>query len=253
MRTVGGLTIDPVVVTRGKTTVNSIYSSYGHASGEVEGMDYLMEALDVIAKTDTDAVAFSTVISVPEEIHNRYYDGELIPNPWGSAEAIITHTTTNFYPFTAAHSPETYDKEDLLVFGKLVDARDGAEVISDSLICSTLKGLTRSPRPVPIDKPLPSGCQSISAENVSALVMPETTVGNIPFFACLEQNIPIILVRDNTTQYDITPSALKIPDSANIYYVNSYMEAAGLLLALRHGIAPEATIRPLPSIKPIFL
>ncbi|MBO1348487.1 MAG: DUF3326 domain-containing protein [Hormoscilla sp. GUM202] len=83
--------------------------------------------------------------------------------------------------------------------------------------------------------------------------MPETTVGNIPFFASLEQDIPIILVRGNHTQYNITPEALQIHDTARIYYVNSYMEATGLLLALRHKIAPEATTRPILSTKPIYL
>ncbi|NER04784.1 MAG: DUF3326 domain-containing protein, partial [Okeania sp. SIO3C4] len=54
--------------------------------------------------------------------------------------------------------------------------------------------------------------------------------------------------------YDITPERLQIETQGNpIYRVNSYMEAAGLLLALRNGIAVESTIRPIPQIEPIFL
>ena len=189
---------------------------------------------------------------VEDEIRQRYYKGEAIANPWGGAEAILTHTTTNFYPFTSAHAPLLLEWEHT-GFGKLVDPRDGAELISSAYLCSPLKGLINSPRPVPVDVPLPEGSQRVGVENISAVVMPETTVGNIPFFASLDQNIPIILVK-NPTQYNVTPALLKIDHSGRkIYYVNSYMEASGLLLALKNGIAPEATQRPMPQLKPIFL
>ncbi|MCM0588790.1 MAG: DUF3326 domain-containing protein [Gloeotrichia echinulata CP02] len=253
LRTVAGINIEPVVVTSGPVKTECIFSSYGHASGRFEGIEQLMEALDVVAKTNTTALAFSTTLSVEEEVKHKYFKGEIIPNPWGGAEAILTHMTTNFYPFTAAHSPLSVD-EDYSLFSTLGDPRDGAELISNSFLCSTLKGLTHSPRLTKYDTPLPSGCQGISVDNISAVVMPESTVGNIPFFSALEQNIPVILVRDNYTQYEVTPSILGIDHSQKkIYYVNSYMEAAGLLLALRHGIFPEATTRPISPIKPIFL
>lgn len=256
LRTVGGINIEPVIVTSGPVSTECIFSPYGHASGRFEGIEKLMEALDVVAKTETTAVAFSTTLSVEEEVKKQYFHGTVMPNPWGGAEAILTHMTTNFYPFTAAHSPLSldYSEEEFSLVHTLGDPRDGAELISNAFICSTLKGLTHSPRLVKYDTPLPSGCQGISVENVSAVVMPESAIGNILFFASLEQNIPVILVRGNHTQYEITPAILGIDHSQRkIYYVNSYMEAAGLLLALRHGIAPEATTRPLPQIKPIFL
>ncbi|MCP2730504.1 DUF3326 domain-containing protein [Limnofasciculus baicalensis] len=253
LRTVGGINIHPVVVTGKEVRTECTFSAYGHASGRFDGIDELMKALDIVAQTDTNAVAFSTTLLVEEEIRNQYFKLGGIPNPWGGAEAIITHMTTNFYPFTAAHSPLLLDEAEIML-GTLGDPRDGAELCSSAFICSTLKGLTRSPRLAKFDTPLPSGCQGISVENVSAVVMPESTVGNIPFFASLEQNIPIILVRGNHTHYEVTPTALDIDhEQRKIYYVNSYMEAAGLLLALRHGIVPEATRRPILPIEPIFM
>lgn len=253
LRTVGGININLVVVTGGPVRTECTFSPYGHASGNLEGVDELMKALDIVSQTDTSAVALSTTLFVEDEVRQQYYSKEPMPNPWGGAEAIMTHMTTNFYPFTAAHSPLLLDEAHTM-FGTLGDPRDGAELISSAFICSTLRGLTHSPRLAKFDAPLPSGCQGISVENVSAVVMPESTVGNIPFFAALEQNIPVILVRDNRTQYEVTPSILEIDHRhRKIYYVNSYMEASGLLLALRHGIAPEATTRPLLPIQPLFL
>ncbi len=253
LRAVGGINIDPVIVTGGAIETECTYSQYGNASGEFKGMEELMKALDVVEKSDAGAVALMTTLLVDDQVRQAYYRGESIANPWGGAEAIMTHTTTNFYPVTAAHAPLLLEWEHT-GFGKLVDPRDGAELISSAYVCSPLNGLINSPRPVQFDTPIASGETRISVENVSAVVMPETTVGNIPFFASLDQGVPVILVKDNTTKYDITPEVLQIETQGRkIYRVNSYMEAAGLLLALRNGIVPESTTRPMPQIKPVFL
>jgi hypothetical protein len=253
LRTVGGVNIDPVVVTGGPIETKCIYSPFGNASGQFQGIDELMKALDVVKSTDTRAVALVTTLQVEDEIRQRYYKGEAIPNPWGGAEAIMTHTTTNFYPFTSAHAPLLLQWEHAM-FGTLGDPRDGAELISSAYVCSPLRGLIHSPRLVGVNTPVANGSPRIGIENISAVVLPETTVGNIPFFASLDQNIPIILVRDNVTQFDITPNRLQIDHQRHkIYYVNSYMEAAGLLLALRNRIVPETTQRPIPDLNPIFL
>lgn len=253
LRAVGGINIDPVVVTGGAIETECTYSPYGNASGEFKGLEELMKALDVVENSSARAVALVTTLLVDDRVRQAYYRGESIPNPWGGAEAIMTHITTNFYPFTAAHAPLLLEWEHT-GFGKLVDPRDGAELISSAYVCSPLNGLINSPRPVKFATPSAAGETRISVENISAVVMPETTVGNILFFAALDQGIPLILVKDNPTQYKITPEILQIETQGKpIYRVNSYMEAAGLLLALRNGIAVESTIRPLPQIKPIFL
>lgn len=254
LRSVGGINIAPVIVTGGQIETKCTYSEYGNASGEFQGIDELLNALDIVETSAASAVVLITTLMVSDEIRQQYYKGDSIPNPWGGAEAIMTHITTNFYPFTAAHAPLLLEWEHT-GFGKLVDPRDGAELISSAYVCSPLNGLVNSPRLVQFDTPLAAGETRISVENISAIVMPETTVGNIPFLAALDQGIPVILVKDNTTKYSITPERLQIDEtqSRKIYRVNSYMEAAGLLLALRHSIVPESTTRPMPQIEPIFL
>ena len=114
-----------------------------------------MRALDVVESSGATAVALMTTLMVEDEIRQRYYKGEAKASPWGGAEAILTYTTTNFYPFTSAHAPLLLEWEHT-GFGKLVDPRDGAELISSAYLCSPLKGLINSPRPVPVDQPLPS-------------------------------------------------------------------------------------------------
>lgn len=191
LRAVGGINIDPVVVTGGAVETECTYSQYGNASGEFKGLEELIKALDVVENSSARAVALVSTLLVDDRVRQAYYRGESIPNPWGGAEAILTHTTTNFYPFTAAHAPLLLEWEHT-GFGKLVDPRDGAELISSAYVCSPLSGLINSPRPVSFDTPIAAGETRISVENISAVVMPETTVGNIPFFASLDQGVPVI-------------------------------------------------------------
>jgi len=94
----------------------------------------------------------------------------------------------------------------------------------------------------------------LSVENISAVVMPESAVGNIPFFASLDQNIPIILVRDNKTIMNMTVERLGISCvDRKIFKVSSYLEASGMLTAIKHRIALESLTRPIPNLNPIKL
>ena len=45
-----------------------------------------------------DAVAISSVIDVPHDYHQGYFDakGEMI-NPWGGVEAMLTHALSSLY------------------------------------------------------------------------------------------------------------------------------------------------------------
>ncbi|WP_258004731.1 DUF3326 domain-containing protein [Cylindrospermopsis raciborskii] len=167
LRAVGGINIDPVIVTGGAIETKCTYSQYGNASGEFKGIEELIKALDVIENSSARAVALVSTLLVDDRVRQAYYKGESIPNPWGGAEAILTHTITNFYPFTAAHAPLLLELEHT-GFGKLVDPRDGAELISSAYVCSPLSGLTNSPRPVSFDTPIAPGETRISVENISA-------------------------------------------------------------------------------------
>lgn len=196
-------------------------------------------------------------IDVPQPVREAYYRGEPIPDPWGSAEAILTHTATSYFGMTAAHSPLLLEAAHTC-FGTLGDPRDGAELISSAFLCSMVRGLSRSPGLIPATAPHRVGEQRLTADQVRAVVMPESAVGNIPFFVALHRRIPVILVRGNHTSGRVTPQRLGLTDQhlgrgRAIYTVASYAVAAGLLLAMREGIAPAALMRPIQGVEPIML
>ncbi|OGG02140.1 MAG: hypothetical protein A3F83_02435 [Candidatus Glassbacteria bacterium RIFCSPLOWO2_12_FULL_58_11] len=252
-RATGGLAIDPVVVTEKSLSAECRFSEFGHASASFNRMDELVRGLDIIYERGAGAVALSSTLVLDDRIRQQYYNQEIIPNPWGGAEAILTHTVTNLFPLTAAHAPLLAELSHSM-FGTLGDPRDSAELISTAYICSVIKGLSRSPRPIVPGSVLSNTTRQVAAGDISAVVMPANAVGNVVFFSALEQNIPLILVRGNHTLAGIDPETLGINGNlGTIYYVDSYLEAAGVLLALKSGLSLESLRRPLAPLSPIYL
>lgn len=124
----------------------------------------------------------------------------------------------------------------------VVDPRMAAEVVSVTFLQSVLKGLHRSPRIItdPNNMLHPN---IITAEDISCLVIPDGCVG-LPTLAALEQGIKVIAVREN---YNLMKNDLRAlpwkPDQ--LYMVDNYWEATGVLNAIKAGIAPESVRRPL--------
>lgn len=244
MRTVGGLPVSKVVVASKDVSASSVMSSYGHASGEFTDMQALIDCFAHFPSS-VEAVAVSSPILVSDEVRAAYYGGENIPNPWGAAEAMLTHTLTSLFPMPVTHAPLLVEEAHTMM-GSLGDPRDGAELISSSYICSVLSGLAHSPRPVRADQAVPQE-DSLSVDDLSALVLPANAVGGLPFFAALERGVPVILVENNVTCSGVTIEALGLSERPNLIKVKSYLEAAGVLLALKSGLALDTLRRPIHS------
>ena len=239
MRAVAGTTIAPVVVSEGEIRTRCTYSKFGHASGEYGALDELDGALEHVVDEGVGAIGLVTSLDVPEAVRTDYYSGVPLPNPWGSAEAILTHLTTTYHAVTAAHSPLLLEAGHTM-FGTLGDPRDGAELISSAYLCSMVRGLSQSPAVVD-----PGQVDALSVGNVRAVVMPESAVGNIPFLTALERRIPVIVVSGNRTIQDLTPSRLGVAESRyQVHTVHNYAEAAGLLTAMREGMDLSTIRRP---------
>ena len=61
-----------------------------------------------------------------------------------------------------------------------------------------------------------------------------------PHEACLERGIPIVVVRENRSVLDDYEDG-----DERFLFVDNYIEAAGLLMAMRAGIHPSSVRRPL--------
>lgn len=244
-----GLRVPEVVTVDPPVRVRSRFSSSGRAVGEITQLDGLLAALDD-ARGTYDAVALSTKVEVPFSYHLDYYTARgAMVNPWGGAEAILTHAISSLYDLPAAHSPmlESKEVEDLQL--GVVDPRMAAEAISTAFFICVLKGLQRSPAIVSLDGPPGRGV--LAAEQVSCLVIPDGAIG-LPTLAALEQGIPVIAVRENRNL--LRNDLARLPwRSGQLHVVENYWEAVAVTAALRLGIDPAVVRRPLAETRPLVL
>lgn len=238
-----GLDCPRVVVMSDRVLMRSLYSSSGRAVGRIEYLENLCRVLDE-QRSQYDAVALSSVIQVPSHFHQDYFRDDMgdMVNPWGGVEALLTHTISLLFDIPSAHSPMMESKEILNLDVGVVDPRKAAEAVSTTYLHCILKGLHRSPRIVSdlLERAYPG---LLTASDVSCLVIPYGCVG-LPTLAALEQGIPVIAVRENRNC--MKNSLEELPFSpAQLIIVDNYLEAAGVMNAMKAGITPESVRRPL--------
>ncbi len=221
------------------------YSRSGCAAGRIEGAERIFRLLDERAGT-FDAVSLSTVIDVPPKFHQLYFDAEgLMVNPWGGVEAMLTHALSSVFDLPTAHAPMFESRNIADADPGIVDPRMAAEAVSLTFLQCTLKGLRQSPRIITNSGAMRENCV-MTAEQISCLVIPEGCLG-LPTLAALEQGINVIEVANkNLMKNDL--EALPWAEG-QFNRASNYLEAAGLLAALRAGISGDSVRRPLRCTK----
>jgi hypothetical protein len=231
-----------VVVLDPPVRLVSEYTASGRAAGRVDNFGDFVAALAPHAP-EYDALAISSVIAVPPEFHQDYFDsGGSMVNPWGGVEAIFTHALSLSLGRPTAHAPMIESEEIEAADPGIVDPRLAAEAVSYTFLQSVLKGLTRAPRVV-TDPAALAQSAVLTARDIAALVTPDGCLG-LPVLAALEQGIRVIAVRDEANLMRNDLSAL--PWAPGQFCVaENYFEAAGVLLAWKQGLALDTLRRPI--------
>jgi hypothetical protein len=222
------------------------FTKEGRAIGTVKNIERIMQTLDSF-KGEFDALAIATVIQLPKKFEYGYFKpNATFANPWGGVEAIFTHTISMLYNIPAAHSPMKKTEEEVSYDPGVIDPRKAAEMVSLSFLQCILKGLQRSPRIIPSTEHT-SREGILNVCDVSCLVIPDGCVG-LPTLAALEQGIPVIAIRNN---YNLMRNNLSdLPWAPGQFYMaENYLEAAGIIGAMRAGITLDSMQRPIASAK----
>ncbi len=233
-----------VVVLKDRFDMTMTTAPSGRSVGEIAGLEPLCKLLKE-ERANFDAVALSTRISADTDLSrliSSYFRGNDGPNPWGGVEAALTHTVSMAFDIPSAHAPTVEDMETRLDDFGQVDPRKAAEVISTSFMFSVLKGLHKAPAVVSN----PDGAYDpsvIGAEDISCLVVPDGCIG-IPVIAALLQGISVIAVKNNRNLMKNDLGRLPFAPG-QLFFVESYLEAAGLIVALKAGLHPASLSRPL--------
>jgi len=219
------------------------FSPSGRAAGKIDNLENILNVIKT-NKSNYDAFALSTIIDVPVNFYKDYFEHNKIDvNPWGGYEAMLTHSIAELLNVPCAHAPMMSNLQIKDLEYGIVDPRKAPEVLSTTWLYCIIKGLHKSPQIV-------SREDGINIDDISCLIIPDGCIG-LPTLACMESKIPIIAVKENKNimKNDLT----KLPFSrGGLIRVNNYLEAAGVLQAMRKGISLESVQRPIEKTRIIL-
>ncbi len=249
-----GLRIGPVVITDNPLEITLNYGSSGSSWGEVGNVNDLLTAGESLKRQGATAIA--VVTRFPEgsdlEALEKYRQGTGVDASAG-AEAVISHLLVSHLCLPCAHAPAMSG----LPINVDLDPRAAAEELGHTFLPSVLVGLSRAPDLLTIDERhllLKNGCYNyLTVQDLGAVVAPQEALGGAAVLACLEKNLPLIVVA-NPSLLSVSKESLGIQDELHknddvrILKATNYVEAAGLLGLLREGISVESLYRPIASV-----
>lgn len=207
------------------------YTNTGRAAGTVTFLERLFTVVNNFSEK-YDAIGLSSSIASPPSCYLNYMTSRQDDvNPYGGIEAMLTHSLSLKFNKPFAHSPLEENNFD---FG-IVDPRKAPETASITYLHCILKGLAKSPKIMDYH-------HGFNVENISCLIQPLNCIG-MATFAAVAQNIPIIAVKNKTCMPNVDVStAIK---NANIIVVENYLEAVGVMSAIKSGVSLNSIKRPI--------
>ncbi len=244
VRAVNGIEVVGYKITDRPIDARALLSSTGTSHGNVEDLDTLFSAGKVLVDGGAEAIAVITrILDITPEMEEAYVK-EGKADPIGGIEATISHFLVSELGVPAAHAPaNATDLYSHVPVDEFVDPRVGAEVISHTYVPCIMQGLSRAPQPVTVSHQMNG---DIAVTDVNAVLAPADALGGIPILCAIENGIPVIAIRENSTVLDVTRE--KIGFKTGVLEVNNYLEALGILGCLKAGINPAMVRRPLADI-----
>ena len=81
------------------------YNQIGMAIGKINNLEKLTNIIEKYKDEYDSFILYTLLDGDTEELLNNYYDEKQnLDNPWGSAEAMLTHTISNLYNIPCAHA-----------------------------------------------------------------------------------------------------------------------------------------------------
>ncbi len=216
----------------------------GKAIGNISNLENLYQILEEKQYT-YDAVAITSKINIEQKLHEAYTQshGEMT-NPWGAAEAMLTHFISSEFNVPSAHAPMLENNQIAQMDFGVVDARIAPEVVSTTFFHCVLKGLHQSPKII-TNQDLLNHSDILSAKDISVLVIPDGVFG-LPVLAALHHGIKVIAVKNKNSMQN---NLLNLPwNEGQFYRCQNYLEACGVLNCLKAGISVKATQRPFKTL-----
>ncbi|NDJ19795.1 DUF3326 domain-containing protein [Myxacorys almedinensis] len=225
-----GLTLTEYVVTDQPLNVTLKTSASGATWGTIEHPDSLLRAAEhLIRQAGADAIA--VVARFPDDTSSatlqQYRHGQGV-DPLAGAEAVISHLIVRTFQLPCAHAPALSP----LPLDPDLSPKSAAEELGYTFLPCVLAGLSRAPQFVTGNPDR----HDIWADQIDAIVVPESACGGSAVMSLSQSKTRIIAVKENLTKMQVPPQALGISATT----VASYLEAIGVMVCDRAGIDPAA-------------
>ena len=201
----------------------------GKASGHIYNLGEVMLQID---QYNFDVLVVNTPIETNNEEVRDYLTKDGGTNIWGGVEAKLSRLMSDELNRPVIHAP-VENSEMFKTFNEIVDPRKAAEMVSTCYLHCCLKGAHKAPKI--------SRIPDYRDRDIDFLVSPINVFGRL-HIACLESNIPVIVVEENKTILQD-----KMPDSFII--AKNYLEVAGIISAKKVGVLVSSVGRPLEKTK----
>ncbi|MFM9265975.1 DUF3326 domain-containing protein [Tychonema sp. BBK16] len=245
-----GLNITDYVLTDAPLNVELRMSESGASWGTIANPDSLLRAAEKLI-TQAKVEAIAVVARFPDDIGSlalaNYRHGKGV-DPLAGAEAVISHLIVRTFKIPCAHAPALLP----LPLDPHLSPRSAAEEIGYTFLSCVLAGLSKAPQFVTQSTEERDAYRErkhtqlpITKDRVDAVVIPATACGGSAILSLSGRSTQIIAVGDNKTQMQATPEKLGI----EALQVNSYLEAIGVLVALRAGITPASLGADISSLR----
>jgi len=251
-----GLDIGPVITTERAIRINLKKGVSGSSWGDIEEPGILLRGAQKLKKAGATAIAVITRFpDDSDELETKLYRQGKGVDIIAGVEAVISHFLVKHLLIPCAHAPGLAP----LPIDYNLDPRTSGEEIGYTFLQSVLVGLSRAPDLIcklDIEKKGNSLLQEntlLSNRNLGAVVVPQGALGGEAVLSCIERFIPLIIVSNqgvlNVSSTKMRLDCLSGDKDKNILYAENYLEAAGLITALRHGINIKSLRRPIDCLK----
>ena len=248
-----GLDIGPIITTERALRINLKKGTSGTSWGNIEEPDVLLRAAEKLHRAGATAIAVIT--RFPDEgasLEAKLYRQGNGVDAIAGAEAVISHFLVKHLLIPCAHAPGLAP----LPVDYDLDPRTSGEEMGHTFLPSVLVGLSRAPDLIPksvLNTKEIKFTTLLNNRNLGAVVVPQGALGGEAVLSCIEKFIPLIIVSNkgvlNVSSTKMRLDCLGSDKESNILHAENYLEAAGMITALRHGINIKSLRRPIYSVR----
>jgi hypothetical protein len=228
-----GLNISDIIITDIPLGVELRQGKSGATWGTISQPDSLLRAAFKLIH-DARVSAIAVVARFPDdpggEALQNYRQGKGV-DALSGAEAVISHLITREFAIPCAHAPALQP----LPLDPNVSERSAAEELGYTFLPCVLAGLSRAPQLIADRSQM---CPyDLSVDDIDVAIAPASACGGAGIIALGKSpNTQLIFVEENTTALNVSPEAMGL----NGMRVRNYLEAIGVLAAMRAGVTPKS-------------